>query len=645
MKKLVAFCMGIAFAMGGGNSNLSYIPSHLDYQTAFRFLNKATFGATPKSVEELQKKGVVVWLNEQLNMRNRHQKYLKSMISVAKKYYPKQNAHSRRSFLKDNDVVFNKGIGSFDSPRYRLSAWYNIVLRTKAQLREKTAYVLSQIIVESDAAGIFGRRAEALANYFDILSDNAFSNYYKILEKISFSPGMGVYLTYNGNKKAYVKNGSVVLPDENYAREIMQLFTLGVYELNMDGTPKKDKNGNLIPVYTQKDVNELARVFTGWDLKRNAWYGRVTPGDGDFYHPMEFTAKYHDFGSKTILGKTIPANLSGEDDIKAAIKILTSHPNIAPYISKKLIKRFIKSNPSPEYVRRVAMVFKRTNGNLKEVIKAIFLDPEFWSDLKQNKWEKFKEPQIAYTQFLRAFNTKPLPFYHCFDKKLNNCVKVKGTFWINDSRWYLNQGPGLARTVFGFYDDDFIPQNKYFEENNLTAPELQIQTDIQMINFNNMLKEVSYNERRYLTSKIYTTKSGEKVKFKKVKQLFKNAKNIKGRTYFLFFYKKTDKLMPDFTDEYNVLEKAIDGDTNGDFKNLKDCREYQNEKAVMDLVNLLDKKLTGGTLSEEEKEALVEHSMCLYDKYSGLQKKEYLHDRVIVPLIRTIVGSEKFMRE
>ena len=385
MKKIIYICIIVLLVGCGGsgsssksdtkNSNVStqkkenYIPEKLSDEIAIRFLNKATFGATQKDVEHLKKIGVEAWLEEQFNVMNIERKYVTKMIEIAKLYNPEENNYSIKDYLEDNDTVFNKNVGSFDSPRYRLSAWFDVVLNSESQLREKVAYALSQIIVESDAVGIFNRRAEALANYFDILSDNAFNNYSTILKKISFSPGMGVFLTYNGNKAAYKEGDNLILPDENYAREIMQLFSLGVNLLNQDGTAKLDANGNYIPVYTQKDVNELSRVFTGWDLKRNSKFGRVVPRDGDFYHSMEYTNKYHDFGEKHFLGKTVPGGLTPPEDINAAIDIICSHPNIAPFISKKLIMRLIKSNPSKEYVKRVTDVFKKSNGNLKEVIK------------------------------------------------------------------------------------------------------------------------------------------------------------------------------------------------------------------------------------------------------------------------------------
>jgi len=660
MKKLLFIIPLFFLACGGGgesskttSSNISsqqhtntkketdkyyYIPKKISDKVAVRFLNKATFGATPESVEDLKQKGIINWLNEQLNMPNEEQKYLKNMIKVAKAYSPIENNETIENYLADNDIIFNKK-GSFDAFRYRISSWYKVALHAKTQLREKTAYVLSQIIVESEASPALKRRAEGIANYFDILSDNAFGNYKTILKKISLSPSMGVYLTYVGNKKAYYDNDTLILPDENYAREIMQLFSLGVYLLNMDGSAVI-KNGKKVPVYTQEDINELSRVFTGWDIKRSRRYGSI---DGDFYHEMEFTEEYHDFGSKKILGKTIPANLSGEEDIEYALDIICSHQNLAPYISKKLIKRFTKSNPSKEYVQRVAEVFKNTNGNLKEVIKAIFLDKEFWDDLLDNKWEKFKEPQIAFTQMLRALNISTLSFYRELDE--NTTILVEDTYWFNNTYSYLNQGPGMSPTVFNFYDDEFIPRDEYFEKNNLTAPELQIQDDIQMINFSNYLQKNLLLEKNNLLSQTYSV-NGESKKFDSLNEMINEAPNLDPCWLKnIFFYKFQDKYILDLTDELKVLEREIDGDEDGDFENLKDCRDgYTNYAAIRALVDYEDKKLLGGMLSEDEKETLVKGlGKCMYKK--GRDKKVYLYQNVIAPLLRVIVGGEKYMRE
>ncbi len=407
---------------------------------AIRFLNKATFGATKESIDALQSKGVEAWLNQQLSMPLYDNQYLIKTIEIAKKMNPAENSYSVSEYLADNDIMFNQNVASFHSPRYRMTSWFNVALRSPDQLRAKVTYALSQIIVESDFEPIFIRRAEALATYFDILQRYAFGRYENLLNEISLNSGMGVFLTFNGSKKEYKNNAnSAVYPDENYAREIMQLFSLGLEKLKIDGTPIFDANGNPIPTYTQEDVNQLSRVFTGWDLKRNAHFGLLGFKRGDYTHSLEFTSTYHDSGEKKVLGKTIPSGLSGKEDIQRAISIIMSQSSVAPYISKNLIMRLVKSNPSPSYIARVASVFKTTRGDLKAVTKAIFLDKELWKDLKEQKMIKFKESLVAYTSFLRAFNVKPMPkWYYCgygnpSDATASNCQVVEDAFLFNDT--------------------------------------------------------------------------------------------------------------------------------------------------------------------------------------------------------------------
>ena len=651
MKKILSFIIAVLFIGCGGSGGSSenaddYIPKVLSDSMAYRFLNKATFGATQEDVDHLKQIGVRAWLDEQFNMQKSDQPYLRRLISTAKEYEPDRFGESLEDYINiNNDIVFNQNIGSFNTQRYFPGAWFDIATNSKDQLRHKSAYVLSQIVVESISNGAFTRRTEALANYFDILYKNAFGKYSDLLYDISLSPGMGVYLTYVGNKKPYTEDNATILPDENYAREIMQLFSLGVNLLNIDGTPVI-QNGEYVQTYTQEDIMELSRVFTGWTLKYSGWFGRVAQ-DGSYYYPMVNEEKYHDFGEKTLLGKTIPADLSPEEDIRYAVDIICSHPNIAPFISKKLIMRFTKSNPSPEYVKRVAEVFKNTGGNLKETIKAVFTDPEFWDDLKNNKWEKFREPLMAYMNFYRAFKAKTFPFhYHCYDRNLTQCVKAyDAPMIIKSINTYFNQGPAMSETVFGFYSDDYIPNSDYFIQNGIHAPELQIQTDTQMINFSNKIYDNLKVEKNYLLSDTYEI-NGTQMHFNSIEELADHAIELHTGMGARFIYTWFDKFYFDASDEYNLLEKYIDGDTDGDFEKLVDCSENNQSTAIKALIDYESDKLTGGALSEEEKEIIFQNiSGCIYKSTTSESKKRYIFESVIRPLIRYIVTSEKFMRE
>ncbi len=641
----------------------------IDDSMAIRFLNKATFGATKESIEELKSRGVEAWLDEQLSMPLNDNQYLIKTIEIAKKMNPNENSYTIDEYLDDNDIVFNKNVASFHSPRYRMTAWFDIALRSPDQLRAKVTYALSQIIVESDFEPIFTRRAEALATYFDILQRHAFGKYEDLLNEISFNSGMGVFLTFNGSKKEYKNEANTtVYPDENYAREIMQLFSLGLKKLNIDGTPILDSNGNPIPTYTQEDVNQLARVFTGWDLKRNQRFGLVGFKRGDYTHPLEFTEKYHDNGEKRLLGETIPAGLSGEEDIQKAVSIIMSQSSVAPYISKNLIMRLVKSNPTPSYIARVASVFNSTKGDLKAVTKAIFLDKELWEDLKEKRVVKFKEPLVAYTSFLRAFNVKPFPkWFYCgyggpTDESASNCQVVEDAFLFNDTRNFLNQGPGLAPTVFNFYDNSFIPNSQLFKESKSVAPEISIMNDTTFINFSNTIKSSLFgHEKNYLLNDWVWDYSGNNQPRKQYKTIIDYVNDAPKRGYIPFYYVGANKFLLDASEELNIMEKVIDGDTNGDFINLKDYRdkEYKDdEKAVDALVHHLNLKLTGGLINQK-RESIIANGLKdkIFNKYnvgdpnagnideSGSNKKRQLLNNVIFPAIRAIVTSSEYMTE
>ena len=643
--------------------NNGYIPKILDDATAIRFLNKATFGANKSTIEDLKSKGVEAWVDEQLSLSLNDNQYLIKTIELAKKMSPENNPNSITEYLADNETIFNKNVASFHSPRYRMSAWFDVALSAKDQLRQKVTYALSQIIVESDFEPIFRRRAEALATYFDILQRNAFGNYKKLLNEISLNSGMGVFLTFNGSKKGYINEANVtVYPDENYARELMQLFSLGLSELNMDGTQIFDGNGNPTPTYTQEDVNELARVFTGWDLKRNSSYGKVGFKQGDYTQPLEFTATYHDNESKLLLGESIPAGLGGEDDIKKAIDIIFSKQSVAPYIAKNLIMRLTKSNPTQSYIERVSTVFKDTNGDLKAVAKAILLDEELWSDIKEKSVIKFKEPLVAYSSFLRAFNAKPFPsWYYCgyggpSDDTASNCQVVEDSFLFNDPRNFLNQGSALAPTVFNFYDNDFVPNSTAFKSENAVAPEIQIQSDTIFINLSNEIRSNLLNwEKNYILNNHFL-KDGEKIRYQTIEAYIADAPS-QGRIP--VYYVGANKMLLDVSEELNVMEMVIDGDSDGDFKNLQHYQEQDytdDEKAVDVLVEHLNQKLTGGLLTAQETAIIADNLKDkIFNKYnSGVasnideskeNKKRQLLTGVIFKAIRAVVTSSAYMTE
>jgi len=625
-----------------------YIPKDIDQYTAVRFLNKATFGANKESIKELKELGVIGWIDKQLSLPATKDIYLINMIKLSKL----KHSHFDKTveeYLEDNTIVFNRG-----SQRSRMSTWFQSAINAKDQLRHKLTYNLSQIIVESDFEPLFQVRAEVLARYFDILYNNAFSTYKDVLRDITFSSGMGIFLTYRGNRAEYNNTAGVpVYPDENYAREIMQLFSIGLNELNIDGTLE---GGVAKPTYTQEDVNELARVFTGWDVPRNKWkfdghtFGRKLFLFGDLIHPMVFFPDYHDTGEKKVLGHTIPAGMDGRDEILMVLDILMSNKNSAPFISKNLIMRFTKSNPSPEYVARVATVFKESGGDLKKVTKAILIDPEIWEDIKDKKVVKFKEPFVGFTNFLKAFNIRPLPYWYTTrpNSEANNTYIIHNYYNFDggDLRSRISQAPGLAPNVFNFYDNDYIPNDTNFKDRSLVAPELQIQSDSQFINYSNYIKNMlTYWDKNYIINYSWPKDDGSRTFYNTVEDYIDAAKTNHMYQYNPLWYLPKAKFLLDTTEELEVMEMVIDGDTDGDFKNI--TKEHKTSpEAVEAVIKYLDMKLTGGRMNDEQFNAIYNNlkDISLYSD-SRHTKRYRAVTEIIHPIIRAIVTSNLFMTE
>ena len=487
----------------------SYIPKgkELTDRMAVKFLNMATMGATPELVKELKQKGVVNWVNEQLAKKWDYKKesvVYNMMHDVLKMrpyaYCEKANIPIPKTedeiektiqiFLEDNDKVFNRTlIHGADELAYHSSAIFNGHINDDAQLRQKVAYALSQIAVASESTDFFFKhRGEALSYYYDFLLKDAFDNYGKLLYDVTKTPAMATYLTYANNKKAYIdKNtGLLITPDENYGREIMQLFTIGLFEMNMDGSFKR-KNGKRIPTYDQKTVMEVSRVFTGLGYPHPSLKNRyfsATLWMSDSLHPMVCYNEYHDMDEKHFLGKTLPGGQDCYKDINDTINILIHHPNTAPFIAKKLILRLTKSNPKPDYIKRVAQAFKNSNGNLGETVKAVLLDPEIWDDIKNDRGTKIKEPYLAFTQMLRGLNVTPWPKRTVVDDD-NTTHIIENRFFVPSRYKYLNEWPTYSPSVFNFYSDDYQPDSDEFKIKGFVAPEAQILTTKYMISITN----------------------------------------------------------------------------------------------------------------------------------------------------------------
>ncbi len=430
-------------------------------QDASSFLQKATFGSSQKDIDNLVKlNDYEKWIDEQFKIKpTYHMDWIYSHAIGVKGV----------DNLKDNSEDWQRYSDALLS--MQRDAWLDIAVNSKDQLRQRVAFALSEIFVISKN-GPLDVFPDARVSYYDILVKDAFSNFEKLLQDVTYHPAMGKYLSFLGNKKHDPKIGNH--PDENYAREVMQLFSIGLYQLNIDGT-KKSKNGKLLATYNQKDIQEMAKIFTG-----------LSDDNGDFdaeasfdtYHsrtsPMVAFEQMHDKSEKKILlsKKVIPKNQSTKSDINLAIKYLANHPNTAPFISRQLIQRLVTSNPSKEYIKRVANVFnsnsKGKRGDLKAVIKAILLDKEAFKSKNTNRG-KFREPLLYVTHLFRAFHAKGKE--HILKQEDEKLYKYK-SYNLNGTGLTKQEGPLEALTVFNYFTPNDAPYK--LKERNLVAPELTI---------------------------------------------------------------------------------------------------------------------------------------------------------------------------
>ncbi len=389
-------------------------------------------------------------------------------------------------------------------------AWWTVVAGARDQLRQRLAFALSEIFVISEKNSTVSSRHYGAARYYDTLGAHADGNYRSLLRDISKSPMMGVYLSHLQNQKAVLdaSGATLISPDENYAREIMQLFSVGLVALHPDGSLKLASNGLPTPTYTNADITELARVFTGWSFSKkisSKATGYLTQDNTTFaqsngpsyfqdswLYPMINFSAYHDIGAKTVLGTAIPANLDGEADLGAALDILFNHPNTPPFICRLLIQRLVTSNPSAGYINRVAQIFINdgtgTRGNLRAVVEAILLDPEArnLAPTENIGYGKQKEPLLRYVQLLRAFSAfSMLPLsdltpYGYPSTQLANFPNGTTRLRFSNTDSTLGQTPHTAPSVFNWFLPDYSPGGA-ISSAGLVAPEMLITNETQTI--------------------------------------------------------------------------------------------------------------------------------------------------------------------
>jgi uncharacterized protein (DUF1800 family) len=337
----------------------------------------------------------------------------------------------------------------------------------------------------------FSWRSHALAAWWDMLSSNAFGNFRTLLEDVTLNPAMGYYLNTKGNLKENTATGRQ--PDENYAREVMQLFTLGLHQLNLDGTEKKDAQGNKLESYTQADVTNLARVFTGYDFDMSqnvntfdALLNRNIPNTSAARLPMALTASRHSTLAATFLGATVPANTGAAAALQIGLDTLFNHPNVGPFFGRQMIQRLVTSNPSPAYVGRVAVAFNNNGagvrGDLQAVWSAILLDEEARSPagLTQSTFGRLREPMLRLVQWGRTFGIG----------------SALGSWKIGDlsnPATQLGQSPLRSPSVFNFFRPGYVPPSTALVASQSVAPEFQIVNESSVGGYLNYMQGVIRN--------------------------------------------------------------------------------------------------------------------------------------------------------
>lgn len=439
---------------------------------AARFLAQATFGPTLADIGHLRQRGYQRWLNEQF-------------ATPASYQLPYLDA-----------VPFGQG---FEGQRLRMEAWFLHALGGpdpfvpgvvhRDQLRQRVAFALSEIFVVSDRNDALFPQPYATAGYYDVLIRNSFGNYRQLLEEVTLHPAMGLYLSMIGNRKPDPTRN--IRPDENFAREVLQLFSVGLVRLNRDGTPLLDAQGQPIPTYDQFTVKGFAHVFTGWnfagcpyyegcwfnDFDAPAWRMPMVPYPA--FHAVAESKQLLDYPGVALPGGVLASGGTAESDLDAALDNIFHHPNVGPFIARQLIQRLVTSNPSRGYVGRVATRFDNNGvgvrGDMKAVVRAILLDREARQLGAHPHLGKVREPILRLTHLWRALDAG------------TGSGRIQS--WDPDA--YLGQAPLRAPSVFNFFSPFYTPIGE-LSDLGLRAPELQIATGFQLPITNDALGDAIY---------------------------------------------------------------------------------------------------------------------------------------------------------
>jgi len=467
--------------------------SSVTVSDAARLLTQATFGPTKTEIDALTGGSIDAWITAQMAL---------------------PFTSHRTATVADRDTY--GGSQSFSNwnaihSHNRQSAWFKNALTAPDQLRQRVAFALSQILVISDVSLGGDNLTEPVAHYYDLLGNDAFGNFRTLLENVTLHPMMGNYLSSLRNSKADPIAGTA--PDENYAREIMQLFTIGLSQLQPDGTLALDSDGLPVPSYNQTTITELAKIFTGWSYFGTTNFRSGGSSIDSFTRPMILFPASHDDGIKNlspVLETPIPAAQGGVRDLQLTLDALFTHPNTAPFISKQLIQRLVTSNPSPAYVYRVAQKFVNngsgTRGDLGAVVRAILTDHEARSPVvaANPSYGKLKEPLLRLTGLLRSFNASSTSGRFLGYHTTVNGVPITSATPRPATADQITQTPYLATrfdnvqtslaqaamrapTVFNFYRPDYVLPGPLATAG-LVAPEFEITDDNFAINVPNALR-------------------------------------------------------------------------------------------------------------------------------------------------------------
>jgi uncharacterized protein (DUF1800 family) len=447
---------------------------------ASRFLQQATFGATDADIQNLSLIGYQAWLNQQFAAQ---QTLMEPGVEQA---VILNNPACAAADVKCNAALF---VQNPQDENYVENAFWQDSLSASDELRQRVQHALSEVFVISGTNASVQNMPRGEANYYDMLGVDAFGNFRQLLQDVTLNPMMGQWLNMLGNDKG----NATTDPDENYAREVMQLFTIGLYQLNNDGTQKLDGSGNPIPTYSNTDVMGMAAVFTGFswqipgDTTEAGWSNccqYVGTGFGEELLPMTSYSDHHSTVEKDFLGVTIAAssNPDPNGDLKIALDTLFNHPNLPPFFCRQLIEHMVTSNPSPAYVNRVATVFEDdgtgTRGNMQAVITAILTDSEARTTsaaVANPQYGKVRESLLRYTEWARAFSAQ----------------SRNGGYWLGsteDPIYGLGEMTLRSPTVFNWFAPGYVPPGTSIAATGLVGPEFQMTNVTTVVGYLNYMQ-------------------------------------------------------------------------------------------------------------------------------------------------------------